>query len=394
MVMSPSSVTSGTSRASRVSKNSEASSVHGCHRTPNSLVWKGVMARHLKSSTRFSWDTSQTARFKDFLMTVGAGFKNVDTSSLLCQLNLDGYEEISNEDGESVHFIIEQKVQRKLGSVANQIGYETLEEASLRRLRATQRPTRGDDNSTLSYSEPAVQQKTREKDLSVAPKPTDTGHLTSQETARLFPDVNFEFDFSPHQRRGGRRVPAVAPTKGSALSSSATTKGGESVGPVPGDEKKFTPPSHPRLKMPQKETTKLAEPSSSTTSKRSESLPTVPGPPQPPRDISPEKPVPVVQLTSPATRLAASYASPAAAAEYKEARQAVRRFAQPVSALEAELQSVEACFRSLSLSPADWETIADVVDELHTTICNIRNQSEFLQELTIGLTSSETHIDR
>ncbi|KAI1140150.1 hypothetical protein F5Y05DRAFT_307963 [Hypoxylon sp. FL0543] len=99
-------------------------------RTPDSIVWKGTKAKYLVSSVRFSWDKFQKSIFVEFLKNEGLSFKNADIQPLLRNLNLDGYDDIENVDGENVSDLIEEKVRRKLKNTADELGEDVLKRAT------------------------------------------------------------------------------------------------------------------------------------------------------------------------------------------------------------------------------------------------------------------------
>ncbi|KAK6950698.1 hypothetical protein Daesc_007223 [Daldinia eschscholtzii] len=90
-------------------------------RTPDSLVWGTTRARELVSGVRFSWDNTQNKTFVEFLRTFGRNYRNSDIEKLLYYLDLDGYENIHNEHGESVYRLIMEKVMRKLKSTTDKM---------------------------------------------------------------------------------------------------------------------------------------------------------------------------------------------------------------------------------------------------------------------------------
>ncbi|KAI1477479.1 hypothetical protein F4774DRAFT_411946 [Daldinia eschscholtzii] len=94
---------------------------HDSVRTPDSLVWGTTRARELVSGVRFSWDNTQNETFIDFLRGFGHNYRNSDIEKLLYNLDLDGYENIYNEYGESVYRLIMEKVMRKLKSTTDKM---------------------------------------------------------------------------------------------------------------------------------------------------------------------------------------------------------------------------------------------------------------------------------
>ncbi|KAI1086044.1 hypothetical protein F5B19DRAFT_480631 [Rostrohypoxylon terebratum] len=184
-------------------------------RTPDSIVWRSTKARHLVSSVRFSWDRYQKLYFVDFLETVGLSFKSADITPLLIQLNLDGYEEITNTYGENVHRIIEVKVRRKIKSVADELGEERLKTVSF---------------GPTPKTKPVAAPKTTAPTRPMTPQITSTAKAPTRNAEKLF-DFNFQTresessygstDRSHHARRD---------------SASSTTQS--------------LRPSHPFLKMP------------------------------------------------------------------------------------------------------------------------------------------------
>ncbi|KAI1394299.1 uncharacterized protein F4822DRAFT_44594 [Hypoxylon trugodes] len=101
-------------------------------RTPNDVVWGSTKAKDLVSSVRFSWDNKhQKIFFVRFLAKEGLNYKNADVTPLLRTLNLDGYEDIKNFNGDNVHDIIVEKVRRKLASTVSELDPDFLFKASL-----------------------------------------------------------------------------------------------------------------------------------------------------------------------------------------------------------------------------------------------------------------------
>ncbi|KAI1466158.1 uncharacterized protein F4812DRAFT_98852 [Daldinia caldariorum] len=98
-------------------------------RTPDSLVWGATRAIDLVSGVRFSWDNSQNKAFIDFLRAFGPNYKSTNFELLLFRLDLDGYEDIRNKNGESVHRLIMEKVLRKLKSTADKMAQNGLIES-------------------------------------------------------------------------------------------------------------------------------------------------------------------------------------------------------------------------------------------------------------------------
>lgn len=85
------------------------------YRTPDSTLF-GTRARHLVSGTVFRWSPPQTNVFKAFVMEKYPNYRNCDLGPLLKSLNLDGYENMRTDNGESVYRIIVEKVRRKLST--------------------------------------------------------------------------------------------------------------------------------------------------------------------------------------------------------------------------------------------------------------------------------------
>ncbi|KAK8134743.1 hypothetical protein PG984_006755 [Apiospora sp. TS-2023a] len=85
------------------------------HRTPDSTLF-GTRARHLVSGTYFRWSTPQTEVFKAFIMDKYPNHKACDLGPLLRALNLDGFEDMRTENGESVYRLIVEKVRRKISN--------------------------------------------------------------------------------------------------------------------------------------------------------------------------------------------------------------------------------------------------------------------------------------
>ncbi|KAI0179543.1 hypothetical protein GGR52DRAFT_589222 [Hypoxylon sp. FL1284] len=142
-------------------------------RTARSVVWtaasgKKTTAEDLVSSVRFSWDSHQKLLFEHFLRTVGLGFKNADITPLLIQLNLDGYEKISNYSGQNVHLLIMEKIRHKLKNTADEMDEEVLLQAShSRRMQLKtllDRPKAGVDNSDDSETHDGVLTPTTTRD--------------------------------------------------------------------------------------------------------------------------------------------------------------------------------------------------------------------------------------
>ncbi|KAI1430978.1 hypothetical protein GGR50DRAFT_682124 [Xylaria sp. CBS 124048] len=82
-------------------------------RSPNSTIFT-TTAQHLTSSVPFRWRAEQVSIFEDWISYKGANFISCDLTPLLQALELDGYENIKNDQDESVQSIIIEKVRRKL----------------------------------------------------------------------------------------------------------------------------------------------------------------------------------------------------------------------------------------------------------------------------------------
>ncbi|KAI0417092.1 hypothetical protein F5X98DRAFT_364057 [Xylaria grammica] len=71
-------------------------------------------AKNLSSDVPFRWTSEQVIIFEDWIRFQGPNATTADLTPLLQVLDLDGYEDIKNSRGESVHDLIIAKVRRKL----------------------------------------------------------------------------------------------------------------------------------------------------------------------------------------------------------------------------------------------------------------------------------------
>jgi len=82
-------------------------------RTANSTVF-GYLARELTANKRAQWEDGQVDVFKEWITVKGFNVMTTDITPLLRVLDLDGYEDVVNRDGESVHNLIVTKVRDRL----------------------------------------------------------------------------------------------------------------------------------------------------------------------------------------------------------------------------------------------------------------------------------------
>lgn len=85
------------------------------HRSPDSTLF-GTRACYLVSGTVFRWSPPQTEVFKAFIRERYPNHKTCDLGPLLKALDLDGYESMRTETGESVYRIVVEKVRRKISN--------------------------------------------------------------------------------------------------------------------------------------------------------------------------------------------------------------------------------------------------------------------------------------
>ncbi|KAK7978350.1 hypothetical protein PG996_004394 [Apiospora saccharicola] len=129
------------------------------HRSPDSTLF-GTRTRHLVSGTYFRWSTPQTQIFQAFIVDKYPNHKACDLGPLLKALDLDGYEDMLTENGESVYRLIVEKVRRKLSN--------------------TEKPMKSDGLSTQSAPAPVVSFK------------------------ETLPPVDYQVTASQAARKGGR----------------------------------------------------------------------------------------------------------------------------------------------------------------------------------------------
>jgi hypothetical protein len=82
-------------------------------RTSNSTVF-GYLAKELTANKRAQWEDGQVDVFKEWITAKGFNVLTTDITPLLRVLDLDGYEDVVNRDGESVHNLIVTKVRDRL----------------------------------------------------------------------------------------------------------------------------------------------------------------------------------------------------------------------------------------------------------------------------------------
>ncbi|KAI3320494.1 hypothetical protein HD806DRAFT_538329 [Xylariaceae sp. AK1471] len=82
-------------------------------RTPESSIFH-LTAGDLTSDRRFTWQPDQVTIFKNWVAFKGPNVMSADLTPLLRVLELDGYEDVLNYRGESVHRLILKKVRDKL----------------------------------------------------------------------------------------------------------------------------------------------------------------------------------------------------------------------------------------------------------------------------------------
>ncbi|KAI0976499.1 hypothetical protein F4678DRAFT_228385 [Xylaria arbuscula] len=71
-------------------------------------------ARNLTSNIPFRWRQGQVEIFEDWVRSRGVNAATADLVPLLRELDLDGYENVKNYNGQSVHDLILDKVRRKI----------------------------------------------------------------------------------------------------------------------------------------------------------------------------------------------------------------------------------------------------------------------------------------
>ncbi|KAI1419967.1 hypothetical protein F5Y12DRAFT_720092 [Xylaria sp. FL1777] len=90
-------------------------------------------AKNLTSNIPFRWRQGQVDIFEDWILSRGPNAATVDLVPLLRELDLDGYEDIKNKNGECVHDLIIDKVRRKISrtkrTVATQIETKKVKQA-------------------------------------------------------------------------------------------------------------------------------------------------------------------------------------------------------------------------------------------------------------------------
>ncbi|KAK8025194.1 hypothetical protein PG990_003017 [Apiospora arundinis] len=84
-------------------------------RTPNSTLF-GTRACKLVSGSIFRWSTPQTQVFRAFILQKYPNQLGCDLSLLFKALDLDGYEDMKTENGESVYQLMVVKVRRKISA--------------------------------------------------------------------------------------------------------------------------------------------------------------------------------------------------------------------------------------------------------------------------------------
>lgn len=84
-------------------------------RTPNSTLF-GTRACKLVSGSIFRWSTPQTQVFRAFILQKYPNQLGCDLSPLFKALDLDGYEDMKTENGESVYQLMVVKVRRKISA--------------------------------------------------------------------------------------------------------------------------------------------------------------------------------------------------------------------------------------------------------------------------------------
>ncbi|KAK8039719.1 hypothetical protein PG993_008130 [Apiospora rasikravindrae] len=76
----------------------------------------GTRVRYLVSSCSFRWSTSQTVVFRAWVQEKYPNHKGCDVGPLLKALDLDGYEDMTTANGDSVYRLIVEKVRRKVAN--------------------------------------------------------------------------------------------------------------------------------------------------------------------------------------------------------------------------------------------------------------------------------------
>ncbi|KAK6844649.1 hypothetical protein PG995_014759 [Apiospora arundinis] len=90
-------------------------------RTPNSTLF-GTRACKLVSGSIFRWSTPQTQVFRAFILQKYPNQLGCDLSPLFKALDLDGYEDMKTENGESVYQLMVVKVRRKISATVKLMG--------------------------------------------------------------------------------------------------------------------------------------------------------------------------------------------------------------------------------------------------------------------------------
>ncbi|KAI3329543.1 hypothetical protein F4824DRAFT_481683 [Ustulina deusta] len=78
-------------------------------------------AKNLTSNIPFRWRQGQVDIFEDWIRSRGPNAATADLVPLLRALDLDGYEDVKNKDGECVHDLIITKVRRKISRTKDSV---------------------------------------------------------------------------------------------------------------------------------------------------------------------------------------------------------------------------------------------------------------------------------